>query len=90
MLELKYAVTNFKIYWIFLAQETNTKSTFAPLDGTQSKLPDTIYRIFCGKIINILVWCERMSHDENPIEIPIFHHISDCLVYIEILDISGK
>ena len=29
-------------YWL---RSQNTKSIFVPLDGTQSELPDTIYRI---------------------------------------------
>ena len=84
MLELKYVVTNFKIYWIFYwLMKQNIKNIFVRLDGTQSELQNTIYRIhlshYAAKLL-VLVWCERMSRDENPIEIPIFHHIGNFFV----------
>ena len=48
VLELKYILTNFKIYWIFyllMKQNTHTKNLFAPLDHIQSDLLNTIHRI---------------------------------------------
>ena len=46
MLELKYVVTNFQILDFYWLRNQNTNTIFVPLDGTQSDLPDTIYRIY--------------------------------------------
>ena len=46
MLELKYVVNNFKIYWIFYwLMKQNIKNIFVPLDGTWSELQNAVYRI---------------------------------------------
>ena len=45
MLELKYVVTNFRMFDFYGLTKQNTKDIFVPFDGTQSELLDTIYRI---------------------------------------------
>ena len=51
MLELKYVVTNFKMLDFYWLRNQNTNSIFVPLDGTQSELPDTIYRIYLSMFV---------------------------------------
>ena len=61
----------------------NIKNIFVPLDGTQFELQNTVYKthlILLAVKLLVLVWCERMSHDENVIESPIFHHIGNSFV----------
>ena len=67
-----------------LLRNQNTKSIFVPLNGTQSELPDTIYKIFLSlfvvKLLILQYGVKKCPMTKNPVEISIFHHIGNSFV----------